>query len=93
LDNSTYLRKEAINDFTLFPNPTSGNSSIKIATSSQALLVQVRSITGNVVEEISIGANSGEQIIPLNLKGAQAGIYIVQVHQEMGILTKRLVVH
>ena len=93
LNNATHLQKEAIHDFTLFPNPTSGNSSIKIANTSQALLIQVRSITGNVIQEIAISANSGEQVMPLDLKGVQAGIYIVQVHQETGILTKRLVVH
>ncbi len=80
-------------DFTLFPNPTHGNSSIKLANAKHPMQIQVRSITGKIVHQIAIDANSGEQHIPLNLKGLQAGIYLVQVQQETDILTKRLVIH
>ena len=93
LSNTTTLPEKEIVDFTLFPNPTNGNSSIKIAASNQAKSLQVRSITGTVILEMAIDSNSGAQIIPLNLNGMLPGIYMVQVQQETGMLTKRLVIN
>jgi len=93
LSDKIAKQEKLISDFTLFPNPTSGSSSIKITASTQPMLFQVRSITGTVIQEITVAANSGAQVIPLNLKGILPGIYMVQMQQEMGILTKRLVVH
>ncbi len=93
LSISRITQEKEVDNFTLFPNPTNGNSAIKIGTSAQTKLLQVRSITGTVILEMTIEKNSGEQIIPLDLSGVLSGIYMVQVQQASGVLTKRLIVN
>ena len=62
------------NDFTIFPNPSSGNAKVSISDISAATSVQLVDLSGRVIKNISITNSNTIEFI-----GLQKGIYMVRI--------------
>jgi Secretion system C-terminal sorting domain len=77
-----------VNLFTLFPNPTKSQVTIKFKNTIHGKL-SIINLSGQMLFEEDV-KNVEEKIIPLN--HYQAGIYIVMLKNEQGSLMKKLII-
>ncbi|MFD2785324.1 T9SS type A sorting domain-containing protein [Hymenobacter rubripertinctus] len=81
----------AINDFTAYPNPTTGIVNLDISGLTKgAALVQVYNAYGGLVKQLEPLRASSKQV-SLNLAGLPTGIYIVNVTVNKRVISKKVV--
>ena len=85
--NEDYLSGSDQIDFTIFPNPTSGQA--RLRTSQIVEHVEVRNAVGQLV---SVDATVNQRDVVLNLQGVQAGVYTVTLRAGEASRTERLIV-
>lgn len=78
-----------VSDFTIFPNPSSGNAKITISDISESTDVQLVDISGRVIKNISM-TNSNT----VEFNSLQKGIYMVRISNKISgeSVTKKLTV-
>ena len=89
---NTLVRKEsaAIADFTLFPNPTTGQFTVSLpALLSTEQNLRIFNTQGQLIQTIQIPV--GQTTHTLDLNGQARGVYLVQMHSKEGVISKRLV--
>jgi hypothetical protein len=76
-------------DFTIFPNPTTGDAKITITDLNESTEIQVIDMSGRAIRNISISNNNNIQ-----LSGLQKGIYMIRLVNKNGgeAVTKKLTV-
>ncbi|UAB81788.1 choice-of-anchor B family protein [Marixanthomonas sp. SCSIO 43207] len=74
-------------NFTMYPNPASNESNI-VSAENPITKVEVFSVIGNRVLDLTFSENSLEQKI--NIKSLQSGVYLVNINQ---LTTRRLIVN
>jgi len=91
-DCSTAIEGPADFEFLVFPNPTNGPLSVKIAGVEKDAVLSVYTILGHEVVSQNIPSNGGQvQIIELNLSSRARGFYMVRLHGEDVSLTKKII--
>jgi len=71
---------------TIYPNPSNGIVSIESAVGIES--IEVRKITGELVEAVS---SNGPENTQLDLSG-KSGVYLVVINTESGVLVKKILV-
>lgn len=75
------------------PNPTSGFTSINInSLINTDLELTITDMTGRVVRSEAITANAGQQSIDIDVNAFATGMYLYSLSNEMGVITKKLIV-
>jgi hypothetical protein len=87
LDPSSVKSLKALN-FTLFPNPAQGNTSLVLSSSSAAQITLIN----NVGTELLKLQTSNTESIPLALTGLASGTYFVKVSQGDSFGVKTLII-
>lgn len=77
-----------VNLFTLFPNPTKNQVTVRFKNSTHGTL-SIRNLSGQIIFEEEI-KNTQEKNIPLNQY--IAGLYLVMIKNEQGSLVKKLMI-
>ncbi|MGG9963835.1 T9SS type A sorting domain-containing protein [Ferruginibacter sp. SUN106] len=76
----------------VYPNPTSGQTSLSLSVSKQvAVQYQVTDASGKVVLQGNKQFNAGTTIMPLLLDKFAAGIYYVQVKADAFVLNEKII--
>jgi len=71
---------EVITDMVLFPNPTSGISTLRVDLISETeVIMNIYTIDGKKVASRNLGFLVGSQNIDINTEGWSSGIYLVEV--------------
>jgi hypothetical protein len=85
---------ELVSDFSIAPNPTTTSAIINMnLLNTETILVNVYNNVGQVVSIINAGhLNAGQQNIEINTTDFAAGIYVVNVLTNNGVITRKLVV-
>jgi hypothetical protein len=79
----------AENDFTVFPNPSTGNTKVTISDISEPTDVQLVDLSGRVIRSLSLNNSQG-----INLTNMQNGVYLVRIIRKNSgeSLTKKITV-
>lgn len=74
------------------PNPFSRYTEITLnSRTAGTYSFQVYSLTGKLVHQDEIQATAGENVIPFDGSGLNAGVYLYSIGNEDGLITKRMV--
>jgi hypothetical protein len=88
--NTAYLPGFSVN---LFPNPTDGDSQLKVNLDSpQTVVVTITDMTGKVIATRNYGELSGDLILPVETAGFASGIYMIEVRTGETATTTKLIV-
>jgi|GEM_PF-833386 len=80
-------------DWAVQPNPGSGMFTVSVHSDKvQQIVLTAADALGRVVRTQSMTVGSGKTMIPLNLEGAAAGVYILQLGLEQERYVRRVVV-
>lgn len=83
----------ASNDFTVYPNPNSGEFTVQLSTAlSETFTLSVYDMRGRQVYRQNY-TNGGEFEQNINLQNAQAGLYVVILQYGNSLITKKIVVN
>ncbi|WP_317898943.1 T9SS type A sorting domain-containing protein [Aurantibacillus circumpalustris] len=84
-----------IGSVNLFPNPTSGNTSLSIElTQNETLSISVVNTIGQIVySSVSNEMNAGKNTIQLNAQNWANGVYFVNISSDKGVTNKKLTVN
>ena len=85
-DTSNLVVENTLEQFELFPNPTAGSLTIIFENNAQRSII-VHSMTGKVVEEITLTSESYD----MDLSHVETGTYLVTVVTDHGVMKKRVV--
>lgn len=78
-----------LQQISIFPNPASSTVNIHIGNAAQqSILLQLFNMEGQLLHTAQINAASYE----MNLAGIAKGVYVIQLTDSIGVLTKKLVV-
>ena len=75
----------------LFPNPTTGVSSLEFNGNFDNVAVTVYAVDGNRVAEQKLGSLSLNTTKEINVAELPAGVYFVEINTDQGMLVKRLI--
>jgi hypothetical protein len=80
---------------TLYPNPAHGTATLEVTAGllRHPVGVTVRNALGQAVRALTVPPSPTGALVPLNVAGLPAGLYLVQVATSAGAVTKRLLVH
>mgnify|MGYP001581162004 FL=1 len=84
----TNLFQNQLNDFNLFPNPSTGQIQIS-GLSNEAQTIEVYSMSGALVFQEIISLNSNNYLI--DLKNLKNGVYFITVKSNKGLARKRII--
>lgn len=76
--------------FSIHPNPNDGHFLIELPIGSNASLLQVYGINGQLIEQIQANGWDPGQRVELNLSHLDPGIYILQLQTPQGLINKKL---
>jgi len=80
-------------DWTVQPNPGTGMFTVSIfSDKTQELSLTATDALGRVMRTQTVPVGSGKTMVPLNLQGAAAGVYFVQLGMEQERYVRRVVV-
>jgi hypothetical protein len=88
--NTTVTKQEKPLDFELYPNPTTGNTTLQFDTYIQNITVNVYNLLGEIV--YCKTSNSITKTIDIQLNNKYKGIYMVLVSSNGNIIRKPLVI-
>ncbi len=74
----------------VFPNPTKGNAWVQIKNGRGEMLLKLQSIEGRTYMQESLDVINSSFTIPLELTNAPAGMYVLQLITEDGIVTRKV---
>jgi hypothetical protein len=86
LDSEEFVRNT---DFTLYPNPTNGNFSIRSKSTKSIDLVSVMDTFGKQIKQVNVNAASTAE---LSMEGVPAGVYFVQITSGTESVVKKIIV-
>jgi hypothetical protein len=77
----------------VYPNPTENNFNVRMNLSTASdVVIAVYNAIGQKVAETKANGTVGENVVPVNLNNASAGIYFVKIKAGKSETTKKLVV-
>lgn len=88
-NSSTSVKPVPANDLKVFPNPANDHVSI-ITGNTQVSQLDVVDVSGKLVKTMNFTNNSGR--IDLDVTALSPGIYMMRLHTEAGISTRKLVI-
>jgi hypothetical protein len=75
----------------VYPNPTHGEFSLDLKLSRrQDVEVMVRDLLGRTIHDRTISGTTGD-VLNLDLTGQPAGVYIVSVRTDAGVISRKIV--
>jgi subtilisin family serine protease len=83
---ATAFTKELL--FDVFPNPTTGQVHVALQQAEPGAVLRVFSITGSLVHQVELGAQTGQT---LGLDFLPSGLYTIQLSANNGVGSRRLV--
>ncbi len=89
------LPEQEVSNLILIPNPATENVTLSFKSSISGLgMIQLRSVTGALLQSQSIEIRNGENSFPLSIQGLPTGVYLVSFNHPKHPLsiTRRLVV-
>jgi hypothetical protein len=72
----------------IYPNPTYGESNIEMPVELDVMSASIYTISGAKIEDATISVMDGI----INLSGKPAGVYMLQMTTNYGIITKLIIV-
>jgi len=72
-------------DFTIFPNPNRSGR-MNIESPYKLIKIEVTDVTGKVLKSVNAGKNHYQ----LNVPGLEKGMYILRLHSEKGIASRKI---
>ncbi len=81
-EDDTSLEEPAAVDINIFPNPT--RNKFTVESSEKIVHIRLIDVTGNVIKDKAADGLSYE----LNVHGLQTGIYFIEIHTDISVLTK-----
>lgn len=87
IDNVGLTQYEFDNQFTIHPNPTSGNFTLSLNPVLVEVMVEITDATGKVLRKRIV---SGGVPVEMKLEG-ETGVYFVRARTQFGTFTKRIV--
>jgi len=86
------IDENAISQFSIFPNPNNGEFTIKLnSNSGDDIKVNVYDIRGRVIFN-NVYSNTPDFTQTINLNNVQSGMYLVNVNDGRGQVTKKIIV-
>ena len=83
----------SITEVNVFPNPTSGNATLKVnSENSFNATIKVVSVTGAVVSNSKTNVEAGSSEISIDMNSLEVGMYFVEVVGQEGIVVRQSVV-
>ena len=83
----------SITEVNVFPNPTSGNATLKVnSENSFNATIKVVAVTGAVVSNSLTNVEAGSNEIVIEMNSLEEGIYFVEVANQEGIVARQSVV-
>jgi|GEM_PF-2912540 len=80
--------------FVIFPNPTDGPMTVHLdGLSGERATINITDVQGRIVRSETALLSSGLLSTNIDLSGESPGMYVVQIHTENEVLTKRICVH
>jgi len=86
------IEEYMINSFQLYPNPTTGMTTLTIEKTYQQATVEVFDHVGKLVFDKAIGYVAAGNQLELNLKSLTKGVYLVSVLTEQGKGVQKLII-
>jgi len=82
----------ARNQISLYPNPSSGNSSLNISLEkSTKVTVRVIDVKGSIMQQSQLQLPSGNTTVPLSLANYAEGVYTIDVRYDDEMKTMKLI--
>jgi hypothetical protein len=82
-----------INNFTLYPNPSSENVTIEFnSASSTTIKMELLDVTGKVIKNVNANNVIGDYKYSMNTSDLAKGIYFLKVSSDKSIETKKVIV-
>eukprot|EP01012_Entosiphon_sulcatum_P063858 TRINITY_DN9202_c0_g1_i1.p1 TRINITY_DN9202_c0_g1~~TRINITY_DN9202_c0_g1_i1.p1 ORF type:complete len:1491 (+),score=138.81 TRINITY_DN9202_c0_g1_i1:84-4475(+) len=79
--------------FSVYPNPSSDKANIRLSLNHDDRVdIQLQSLTGNVVAKLWSGQTTANAVLPIDLSGIPAGVYLVVMNSDSGIKDKAKIV-
>lgn len=85
-DTTINVIENALEQFELFPNPTSGSLTL-IFESNEQRSITIHSMTGKLVQEMSVMSDS----VDIDLSHVETGTYLVTVVSDKGVMKQRVI--
>ena len=80
-------------DIDIYPNPTAGQATLNLMSPSTAKAnMNILDATGKLVHQQALTVNSGENLVTLDLKGYDNGVYLVRVTSPLFDLSEQLTI-
>lgn len=80
IDANTGVRDLVKGSIKLYPNPTRGNAKLDMTlTEGGEMMIEVYSISGQLLDQVQYGASAGQQIVPVDMSDYENGMYIINV--------------
>jgi len=93
-DISVPTFNSVLNSMSVYPNPAKDNINLVLNSrlNSDVILI-VKDVTGrNVVESIPVQLNAGKNNYKLDLPKLPAGVYIIQINDDFGMMNTRVLI-
>jgi len=87
LANETFLEST----FSIYPNPSKGSFNIEFKDLSSSYSVEVFDVTGKTIYENNFDQSSN-LVQTINIQNATSGVYFINIKNDNGIVTKKLVI-
>ncbi len=83
-----------LNSLSVYPNPAKEDITVVLNSSKASdVVLSMKDVTGReVIEAISIHLHGGENNYKLTLPTLSAGVYLIQVNDELGVMNKSVLV-
>lgn len=87
LDEEELSKEKAL----IYPNPSFGNSTIRFTSGNEWVKIDVLNLEGKSVKEVyDSNLSQGIHDVPMELKGLDAGRYVIRIRKESGVITTKL---
>ena len=85
-------KEPLVNEFSVYPNPTSGNLNVLLDTfdDSKGLTLKVYNLIGKQLESHKIEPFSGEKVVNLDLSKFPKGFYMIEISNGNQVRTKKV---
>ena len=93
-NNGILTYTSVLNSISVYPNPAKENINIVLNSRvSSDVTLTVKDVTGrNVIESTPIHLNSGKNNYNLQLPSLPAGVYMIQINDDLGMMNTRVLI-
>ena len=93
-DNAVPTFNSVLNSMTVYPNPAKDNIKITMnSRKSSSVIVTIKDVTGrDVIESTPLHVNAGKNNFNFNLPVLPAGVYMIQVSDDFGMMNARVLI-